>query len=165
MVVNNLKVHSTQILEEAALLGTEIPVGAKIAIIPMGLEHPEGYQVLEIMNGKVNIDQFSDNECTEINASTALDFVSYPELNGFILSVVSKLRKGGTLSIGGIDAYMFARLAVDDSISIEEINSHIYSRKALTDASTTRDFLISLGLEILSVHFAGINYEIKARRS
>ena len=165
-MLNNLNMHAAQVLEAASLLGKDVPTdGAKVAIVPMGLEHPDGYQVLEIINGKINIDQFSDNECVEVQAPVALDFIVYPELNDFITSLASKVRKGGIMVLGGVDAYMLSRAINDDSISIEQINNHVYSRKSLTDVNTTKDFLLSMGFEVLSVHLNGINYEIKTRRS
>jgi hypothetical protein len=164
-MVEPLKMHSINVLEEAAMLGKEHPAdGARIAILPMGVEHPDGYQVLEIMNGKINIDQFSNNECVEINASNSLDFISFPDLNGFISSLASKTRKGGLMTLGGVDTYSLSRAITNDSISIEEINKLLYSRKSLTDINTTKEFIISLGFEIVSAHLNGINYEIKARR-
>lgn len=164
-MVQALKMHSINVLEEAAMLGKEAPVdGAKIAILPMGSEHPDGYQVLEIINGKINIDQFSDNECIEISAINSLDFISYPDLNGFMLSLASKTRKNGTVTLGGVDTYSLSRAITNDSMSIEDINQLLYSRKSLTDINTTKEFMISLGFEIVSAYLNGINYEIKARR-
>jgi hypothetical protein len=159
------KLHAMHVLEEAAMLGKNPPDdGAKVAILPMGTDHPEGYQVLEIINGKINIDQFSDNECVEIIASYSLDFISYPDLNNFISSLASKVRKGGVIVLGGIDTYSLSRAITRDAMSIEEINNLLYSRKSLTDINTTKEFAVSLGLEIVSAHLNGINYEIKARR-
>lgn len=165
-MVESLKMHAIHVLEEASMLGKETPAdGARIAILPMGTEHPDGYQVLEIVNGKINIDQFSDNECVEIDATISLDFISYPDLNSFMLSLTSKVRKGGTVKLGGVDTYSLSRAITNDSISIEDINKLLYSRKSLTDINTTKEFIISLGFEIVSAHLNGINYEIKARRS
>ena len=93
MQVNNTLLHTAAILEEAADLEVS-NTGAKVAIVPVGQEHPEGYQALELISERANIDQFADNECVEILANV-LDFLSYENINQFVLSLLSKLRKGG----------------------------------------------------------------------
>ena len=155
----------SQILREAEQLSGEALVGAKVAILPMGVDHPDGYQVLEVMNGNFNIDQFSDSECVEILAPNILNLVEYQRLNEVIMSLLSKLRTGGVMSVGGTDADMIARAIINNTIDIEALNSHVYNSSAITNLATTKEFLSSLGLEILSANYSGLTYEIRARRS
>tara|TARA_R110000744_G_scaffold157499_3_gene273329 strand:- start:1287 stop:1793 length:507 start_codon:yes stop_codon:yes gene_type:complete len=154
-----------QILREAEQLSGDDLVGAKLAILPMGVEHPDGYQVIEVMNGNFNIDQFSENECVEILAPNILNLVDYQKLNGVIISLLSKLRTGGVMMVGGTDTDMVARAIINKTLDVEALNSHIYNSSAITNLTTTREFLSSIGLEILSASYNGLNYEIRARRS
>ncbi len=153
-----------QILREAEQLSGEGLVGANLAILPMGVEHPDGYQVLEVMNGNFNIDQFSEGECVEILAPNILNLVPFSSLNDVILKIVSKLRTGGALTIGGTDSEMLARAIINHTINVESLNSHVYNSEAITDIATTKAFLTSLGLQILSANYNGLNYEIRAKR-
>ena len=86
MQVNNTLLHTAAILEEAADLEVS-NTGAKVAIVPVGQEHPEGYQTLELISERANIDQFADNECVEILANV-LDFLSYENINQFVLIII-----------------------------------------------------------------------------
>jgi len=61
--------QTVDILKEAMNLEDVSSEGAMVAIIPMGREHPVGYQTLEIRNGSIDLGPFSENECTEIVAT------------------------------------------------------------------------------------------------
>jgi len=152
----------SQILREAQLLSAEPSAGASVAILPMGSEHPEGYQVLEVINGNFNIDQFSEGECVEILAPNLLNLVEFSSLNTVISKVLSKLRAGGTLVIGGTDANMLARAIINNTVNLESLNQHIYNTASITDLQTSVGFLKSLGLKIISANYNGLTYEIKS---
>ena len=156
--------ETLDILKEAMDLEDVSSEGAKLAILQMGAEHPEGYQVLEIRNGAIDIDRFSENECTEILAPNLLDYFGFESLNPVISSIVSKMRKGSTIKIGGVDARMMARGIIEGAIPVYDLNQAIFSRRSITDVNLTKELLISLGLKIISARLVGLNYEIEATR-
>lgn len=161
MQVNNTLLHTAAILEEAADL--EISnTGAKVAIVPVGQENPEGYQALELISERANVDQFADNECVEIVANV-LDFLSYENINQFVLSLLSKLRKGGKLTIGGTDFGLFSK-EMGSNHDVETFNRLAYTRKSMTSMKVTKDYLESLGLTTVRTIYNGLQYEITATR-
>mgnify|MGYP003637527175 CR=1 FL=1 len=157
--------NTLEILKEAINLEDISSEGAKVAIIPMGGEHPEGYQVLEVRGGNINLDQFSESECTEILAPELMDYFSFEDLNPMLVSLVKKIRIGGTIVIGGVDARMMARGVVGGSIQIYDLNKALFSRRSITDINLTKEVLISLGLKIVSARLIGLKYEIEATRA
>ena len=156
--------QTLEILKEAMNLEDISSEGARVSIVQMGAEHPEGYQALEIRNGAIDLDRFSENECTEILAPEMLDYLSFEDINPVVSSLIKKMRKSATLTIGGIDSRMMARGIIDGAIPVYELNQAVFSRRSITDINLTKELLIALGLKIVSARLKGLKYEIKATR-
>jgi len=136
----------------------------KIHIVGENEAAVEGYERIEIKDGKVDLSKYSDNECSFILGSDCLDLFSQADAKGFILEVRQKLRLGGTLVLGGADIRLLARSVVSESISVEDANSLLFSKKSCLDVNTISDLVSGVGLEIISTKISGIHYEIESSR-
>ena len=56
----------------------------KIHIVPQGSESIEGYQKIEVINGSVDLNSLSMNECDFILASDILDEVPVANIQTFV---------------------------------------------------------------------------------
>ena len=157
--------QTLEILKEAMNLEDISSEGAKVAIVSMGSDHPEGYQVLEVRNGAIDLDQFSNNECTEILAPDLIDHLSFEDINPVVSTIVQKMRKGATITVGGVDARMLARGIIEGAIPVYDLNKAVFGRRSITDINLTKELLIALGLKIISARLVGLKYEIEATRN
>lgn len=104
---------------------------------------------------RTNLDDFAENaECKEINAPNILDFVEVEQHASYIQHLVSKLRHGGTLVIGGTDIISVSLAIFNKSLTNEQANHIIYGvqtepvKKGLSCLEDLRKLLLSCGLKI-----------------
>ena len=97
----------------------------------------------EFKNGYLNIDPISkpegldidirkldtiigDAECTEFIAEDVLDYLEKSEAESVLEHWISKIRKGGKIVVGGIDAYEVSKMFYQQKITLEEFNTLIH---------------------------------------
>ena len=136
----------------------------KIHIIGNDADHIKGYERVVVQDGKVNLDQYSDNECSLIFASDCLDYLAFQDMQHFLISARQKMRMGSKLVVGGTDLRLLSRSIVNGSIGIETANSMLYSKRSCADVSLVKDTLKDVGLNILTTVISGVHYEIEASR-
>ena len=136
----------------------------KVHVVTKNEEHIGGYERVEVANGKLELERFSDNECMHILASDALDELSYENVKKFLASARQKLRMEGSVVVGGVDMRLLARHIINGSISTEDANQTLFNKKSCSDVSLVSDMLAELGLIIMSTRISGIHYEIEASR-
>jgi hypothetical protein len=136
----------------------------KVHIVGPGEEHVGGYQKVEVKEGKVDLDIFSDNECLSILASDCLDLLDYEQLQLFVLKARQKLRINGSVVLGGTDIRLLSRFIINGSINTEDANKLLFNKRSCADLNFVRDMLSELGLKIVSTRISGVHYEIEATR-
>jgi hypothetical protein len=124
----------------------------------------EGFSLIPIVYGRLDLGGVTDNSATQIVAIDAIDSVPAPMLTKFLQDVVSKMRMGCTAIFGGVELDILSRGIIANDINTESFNKLIFSKKAIYKNSDITRILTALGLSIDSVSIKGINYEITATR-
>ena len=107
----------------------------------------------------------SDSEAVEILATDIINFVSMEKVEELIDGWIKKLRHGGKLVIGGVDAFEVCRAVSHTSLSIEEFNQIIHEgRSSQISISELSEILSRKGLTILKRRLSGFNMIVEAQR-
>ena len=136
----------------------------KVHVVNKEEDHIKGYEQVEITDQGLNLDKYSDNECSFILASDCLDLLSYENIQNSIVEMRKKMRIGSTLVIGGTDIRLFARAIINGSIDLPTANTMLCNKKSFSDVNSISDMLLGLGLTIVTTKISGIHYEIEASR-
>ena len=135
----------------------------KLQILRGGQEEIENYSHVVASDNKVDISHIINNECERILATDVLDCFTVDGVPELIQALVSKLRLGGEMSIGGTEIRM-CKSIINGSITPEEgsgIISGLYSASSL---QFVQEALEKLGLTVVDTHMNGIHFEVKVRR-
>lgn len=111
-----------------------------------------------------------DAEVTEILAIDVIDYIPINETNKTLDHWVSKLRMGGKLIVGGVDAFSVAKAFSVYQISIDEYNELVHGGDKPRLVSLTMGGLISYfeqkhGLKIIKKRYDGFSYLIEVERT
>ena len=136
----------------------------KVHVVNKEEDHIKGYEQVEITDQGLNLDKYSDNECSFILASDCLDLLSYENIQNSIVAMRKKMRIGSTLVIGGTDIRIFARAIINESIDLPTANTMLCDKKSFSDVNSISDMLSGLGLTIVTTKISGVHYEIEASR-
>ena len=136
----------------------------KVHVVNKEEDHIKGYEQVEITDQGLNLDKYSDNECSFILASDCLDLLSYENIQNSIVAMRKKMRIGSTLIIGGTDIRIFARAIINESIDLPTANTMLCDKKSFSDVNSISDMLSGLGLTIVTTKISGVHYEIAASR-
>lgn len=136
----------------------------KVHVVNKEEDHIKGYEQVEITDQGLNLDKYSDNECSFILASDCLDLLSYENIQNSIVAMRKKMRIGSTLIIGGTDIRIFARAIINESIDLPTANTMLCDKKSFSDVNSISDMLSGLGLTIVTTKISGVHYEIEASR-
>lgn len=122
----------------------------------------QGYENITF-NSDFDLSQYPDNSFDEILANGILDLISLVDIATVIKYIVSKLRIGGRISVGGTDIRLFAKSVLTGHSPLMASNT-IKAAQSMTERSDIENMLRSIGLHIHSVTINGDNYEITAVR-
>jgi len=125
----------------------------------------QGYTIVPIIYGEIDISNIPNNSATSIVAIDALDSIKYDNIIEFLRLVISKMRLGCVLHLGGIDAYAISRELLNGAKSIEEFNKELCSNNGVYSSKFISDILHGNKLKIKSIVYKGNRYEISATRS
>lgn len=110
-------------------------------------------------------DKVCDAEAEEILATDVINFIPVEEVERIIDAWLIKLRHGGKIVIGGIDAYEVCRSVAQASSSIADFNNIVHSgRVSQISISHLIDILSKRGLRILKKRISGFNMVVEAQR-
>lgn len=124
----------------------------------------EGYIIIPILYGKVDVGAIPNNAATSIIAIDAMDSVPTKFFDEFIKNIIQKMRINGELILGGTDLAIISRDVVNRKISCDDYNELIFSKRGIYNSDHLIDVLRSAGLSIETVILNGYNYEIKVKR-
>jgi hypothetical protein len=124
----------------------------------------EGFVLVPIVYGRLDLGGVTDHSATQIVALDAIDSVPIAMLTKFLQDVVSKMRFGCVAIFGGVELDVLSRAVITNDINVESFNKLVFSKKAIYKNSDITKILTGLGLSIDKVLIQGINYEITATR-
>ena len=136
----------------------------KLQILKEGQDKIENYSHAVASNNKVDISHIVNNECEHILATDVLDCFTPDGIPELLQALVSKLRMGGEMSVGGTDMRLLCKSIINGSITPTEgsaIISDLYSSSSL---QVIQETLEKLGLTVVDTHMNGIHFEVKVRR-
>lgn len=137
----------------------------KLHILKNGQEPVKGYETVIISDNSMNLEHISNNECDFILAPDIMDSFDFRAMDQLILGLVSKLRLGGTLVIGGTHVRLFAKAVINGMITYEQASQIVSSLAAITEPKDVVERLQSNRLTIETITMDGLHYEIKATRT
>ena len=136
----------------------------KIHVLRPDQQAIENFTRVNISNNLVDLTQLSDNECELILANDAIDSYSIDRVAELVQSLVSKLRLGGELVLGGTSIRLFCKQVLNSQLDESQASQIVGSVASLTSPEPLVQVLSSMGLEIVEASMSGIHYEVKAKR-
>lgn len=124
----------------------------------------DGYKIIPIIYGEVDLQSIPNNAATDIVAIDAIDSIKYADLSSFISKIASKMRLNSNLYLGGLDLFALSRELLNGSKSVEEYNAIVNGKNGIYSSSIILDLLRANGIKINSVVYKGNRYEISATR-
>lgn len=125
----------------------------------------EGFTIVPIVYGEVDLTAIPSNCASEIVAVDAIDSISHDKIEQFVSNVCSKIRLNGTAYFGGLDVYAVSRSLLSGNINVKEYNALISKSNAVYSSKYILSLLQSLGITIQSVVYKGNYYEITTKRT
>jgi hypothetical protein len=136
----------------------------KLQVLRSDQDPIENFKQVVVTPNEINLEDISDNECEIIIAPDVIDSFSAQNIAELINALLSKLRLGGEISIGGTDVRLFSKCTLNGALSVSEASDIAGQVESMTALPMIQDMLTNAGLRILSSHLNGIHFEIKAKR-
>jgi len=118
-----------------------------------------------------NIDFYSEQyECDEIYSEDILNYINVDKIENFIAHLVSKLKRGGLLRLGGNDYIEICKMAIRQDFNVVEFNKIIfgsYSERPMESAITLNivvNVITKLNMKVLTKKINGYEFFIEAER-
>ncbi len=139
----------------------------KIHIIKQGETAIEGYKKIELLPGfmLLGLDEVSDNEADVIFANDILDALPANVIQQTISQIATKLRLGGTLTVGGTELRTFTKNVTNQTIPEEQAVDIIRNSQSMVNVNKLSDLMRSMGLEIETTTINGLHCEVKCVRN
>jgi hypothetical protein len=139
----------------------------KIHIIKQGETAIEGYKKIELLPGfmLLGLDEVSDNEADVIFANDILDALPANVIQQTISQLATKLRLGGTLTVGGTELRTFTKNVTNQTIPEEQAVDIIRNSQSMVNVNKLSDLMRSMGLKIEAATINGIHCEVKCVRN
>ena len=139
----------------------------KIHIIKQGETAIEGYKKIELLPGfmLLGLDEVSDNEADVIFANDILDALPANVIQQTISQLATKLRLGGTLTVGGTELRTFTKNVTNQTIPEEQAVDIIRNSQSMVNVNKLSDLLRSMGLKIEAATINGMHCEVKCVRN
>ena len=139
----------------------------KIHIIKQGETAIEGYKKIELLPGfmLLGLDEVSDNEADVIFANDILDALPANVIQQTISQLATKLRLGGTLTVGGTELRTFTKNVTNHMISEDQAIEIISNSQSMVNVNKLSDLMRSIGLEIETTTINGLHCEVKCVRN
>ncbi len=139
----------------------------KIHIIKQGETAIEGYKKIELLPGfmLLGLDEVSDNEADVIFANDILDALPANVIQQTISQLATKLRLGGTLTVGGTELRTFTKNVTNQTIPEEQAVDIIRNSQSMVNVNKLSDLMRSMGLEIETTTINGLHCEVKCVRN
>jgi len=124
----------------------------------------EGYTMIPIIYGKIDLGQVPNNAAKSIVAVDALDSIPVQFLDNFLDDVKSKMRLNSELILGGTELSVISRDVLLGNLNTQKFNELVFSKRGLYNISDIVSILQSKNLIINKSSIKGYNYEISVTR-
>ena len=114
-------------------------------------------------NRQLNLSHISDNSCELVIARNCLDNSENPKET--LASICSKIRKGGSVVVSGVELRCFFKNALNGLVNDESVSFIVGKSLSLSTIDNVKDNLRKLGLTVKSSTINGVLYEITAERN
>jgi hypothetical protein len=125
----------------------------------------EGYVMIPIIYGKVDLGQIPNNAAQSILATDALDSIPVQFIDTFLEDVKSRMRFNSELVIGGTELSIVSRDILLGNLNTQKYNELIFSKRGIYNVSDIISLLQNKNLTINKSSIKGYNYEISVTRS
>jgi hypothetical protein len=125
----------------------------------------EGYVMIPIIYGKVDLGQIPNNAAQSILATDALDSIPVQFIDMFLEDIRSKMRFNSELVIGGTELSIVSRDVLLGNLNTQKYNELIFSKRGIYNVSDIISLLQNKNLTINKSSIKGYNYEISVTRS
>lgn len=129
-----------------------------------GNKQIENFHNIKIDNVANEMQDIVPNSCELIVLDGTLENIIAKNLKGFLTLMNSKLRKGGKLTINGIDALNLAMNFVDGTITSLQFSEIVQGKACLMSSYELKGIIESLNMRIESLTIRGLQYELIATR-
>jgi hypothetical protein len=128
---------------------------------------------LRVVGDFGDLNEHVDNaECDELIATDILDFLPASQIDDVLNHWVSKIRHGGTITVGGLDLREVSHGVVKHSLNIDDANLLIYGaqqaawqhRRSATTLQNVLAVLTSKGLKPIKKRVESYFYSITMER-
>lgn len=124
----------------------------------------EGFTMIPIIYGKIDLGQVPNNAAQTIVAIDALDSIPVRFLSTFLDDVKSKMRFNSELILGGTELSIISRDILTGTLNTKQYNELVFSKRGLYNVSDIVSLLQDKKLLINKSAIKGYNYEISATR-
>lgn len=125
-----------------------------------------GFNTRELDN-----DLVADSEVEEFFAPNIIDFIPVEMLLETIKKYLKKIRKGGKITLGGVDLYLASLLVARREINPIEANLLFFgrmtaheSKSGLSGCNDIAGILTELGIKVTKKTLSGVNYLVEGVR-
>lgn len=136
----------------------------KIQIVKEGDPSIGGYEVVNIRPNSLDLSKYSDNECEFIHAAEIFDCFNLENHPQVVAHLLTKLRMGGTIVLGGTDIKSFCKSVINAVISETDASACLGRKVSMSNAQTIKSLLESLNLKVQFCQINGMHYEFTAVR-
>jgi hypothetical protein len=146
------------------------PKTGYLNIHPFAEQEDETTKMCDVRNLDLHV---CDAEVTDLVAVDVVDYIPLPEITDVIDHWVSKLRIGGKMTIGAVDAYSVAKAFAEYQIDLDAFNQLIlgaqtspgdHKSNVLTMASLVNYLELKHNLTIIHKRYDGFAYLVTAER-
>jgi hypothetical protein len=108
-------------------------------------------------------------ECIEMIMDEVLNFIDIQQIPGVVAKLISRMRKGGTMIVTGLDINEIAKSYINGIWSIADLNLVLFGTGRIKKMSCfshndIQNIIVSNGLKINSVDIIGGKFTIIAKR-
>lgn len=137
----------------------------KLQIITAETHKIEGFKHYTLSeDGEIDLVDIFGNECEEILLGDCVNKVPLPKVEKFLVTIFSKLRKGGNIKMSFLNPRLLAMSLCRDEITLGDYNIAIYSNKSLIDLDSVEAITLSNGLTIETCKINGVGYDLTISR-
>jgi hypothetical protein len=137
----------------------------KLQILMQDEDKIEGFTSVKLPELPSAAPNIADNECEVIVATKILNLLQQEQIEGFVTMLTTKLRRGGTLVLSGIEPKVLCKMISNDTIRVETLNNVVAQCNSTFPLKDCLSLLSGKGLQIKNAAIQGVEYEIQAQRN
>jgi hypothetical protein len=125
----------------------------------------DGYVMMPIVYGKIDMSNIPNNSATEIVADEAIDSIPVEEIQSLFGEIKSKLRLNGRLMVSGTELQVVCQDVLRGKLTTKDFNNVIFNNRGIYTVNEIAEYINSIDLKIETMLIKGNKYEIRATRT